>query len=500
MSIKAIGKKSSCHFHAPKCLKTKKSTKSQNITQQVASDHFQECIKNDIRLQARSSSELSQKHVYDCKRIENISKTALIKMGILEMDPEVFNCDQSAVKENESEKTILKTIKELILDPAHQEKKSYLERLKAEIKAILDIDSKHHGLQALDVLKICLKVENVFQNQKTKHTNLYLRKSETDLARAVVVNFKKHSFTILSKKYGSLQASGGFKKVTDAISVYLTENDASAKRMVRAVNKFEKKIYDSELEYEREYGHNEAIFSYPAKRDPAVTKTNLIQEAYDSDLYIYTANVAKEIRQKMPLDDILDIFIAIGDSIANMHKNGDVHRDLKAKNVLIRKNDDDSISVKVCDFGHANTPINHVVTNREPKVHGTLRYSPPELLEDFPEAFNPFEQQKAVDMYGLGSMLYELVTHEKTPWGHDVYVALKKTGKTASKATKHALSLQKSIPKELVENNPPPHENCNAALLWLAGQLLNPNPLLRMKIDEFQTQIHEIKTNFKKNP
>lgn len=533
MSVKAIGKKAPAyHVQASQNKKMKKS--SPQIHQEILCQLFKELSQNELRLEqnqliARSHTPFdklveaikkddahaikilikqaiddgvdiadlndvvmdyisSTRYAHGCKTFERITKIALIKLAIVNQNFDSLDSSfaHRTKMRNESVKTVFEAIDELMVENA--EMRSLLSIIKSEMLAILQIEKKRHQLEPLDLLNICLKIEDAFLSHQDSGA-LYLRRSESKLPRAVIIDFQNHEFTILSKKFGALRAEGAFKRVSDAIHVQFSEKGCDAKRMVRAVNKFEKKIYNSELDFEREYGNNLYIISYPAKRDPSVTKTNLIQEPYDSDLYVFTANVTKNDRGELTFPELLDVMEGIGESLSAMHNRGHVHRDLKAKNVLIRRNPDKTVSVKLCDYGHANQPLNEVVSNHNPKVHGTLRYTPPEVLEGRMRSFNPLEQQKAVDMYGLGCLLYELVTQERTNWGHDVWKALK----GSQRAIKKAVEQQKKVAHDLLEQNMPPHDSYKKELLWITALLLSDNPRTRMNVDEFLIAIKALK-------
>ncbi|MEM7202171.1 MAG: serine/threonine-protein kinase [Planctomycetota bacterium] len=88
----------------------------------------------------------------------------------------------------------------------------------------------------------------------------------------------------------------------------------------------------------------------------------------------------------------------IARALDHAHVCGIVHRDLKPSNILL----DDGEPVLV-DFGLARATTDTTVT-RPGAVPGTLPYLAPELLSAGPAQLDP-----AMDVYGLGATLYELV-------------------------------------------------------------------------------------------
>ncbi|MFD8922438.1 serine/threonine-protein kinase [Streptomyces sp. NPDC059569] len=91
----------------------------------------------------------------------------------------------------------------------------------------------------------------------------------------------------------------------------------------------------------------------------------------------------------------------IADALAASHADGVVHRDLKPANVLLR-NDGERLHPMLTDFGIARLADSPGLTRTHEFV-GTPAYVAPESAEGRP-------QTSAVDIYGAGILLYELVT------------------------------------------------------------------------------------------
>ncbi|MEU6521613.1 serine/threonine-protein kinase [Streptomyces sp. NPDC046924] len=91
----------------------------------------------------------------------------------------------------------------------------------------------------------------------------------------------------------------------------------------------------------------------------------------------------------------------ISDALAVSHADGVVHRDLKPANVLLRQ-DGGALHPMLTDFGIARLADSPGLTRTHEFV-GTPAYIAPESAEGRP-------QTSAVDIYGAGILLYELVT------------------------------------------------------------------------------------------
>lgn len=92
----------------------------------------------------------------------------------------------------------------------------------------------------------------------------------------------------------------------------------------------------------------------------------------------------------------------IADALAASHADGVVHRDLKPANVLVATGQDGEMRPMLTDFGIARLADSPGLTRTHEFV-GTPAYVAPESAEGRP-------QTSAVDIYGAGILLYELVT------------------------------------------------------------------------------------------
>jgi predicted Ser/Thr protein kinase len=101
----------------------------------------------------------------------------------------------------------------------------------------------------------------------------------------------------------------------------------------------------------------------------------------------------------------LQIIPQICDALHYAHGEGVVHRDIKPENILL----DRSGRVKIADFGLAKLlgrgPGDFTLTSSR-QVMGTLHYMAPEQME------RPLEVDHRADIYSLGVVFYEMLTHE----------------------------------------------------------------------------------------
>ncbi len=118
-------------------------------------------------------------------------------------------------------------------------------------------------------------------------------------------------------------------------------------------------------------------------------------------------------RGPIPLDEALDIVIAVTDALDKAHRQGVIHRDLKPSNVMLTPS-----GPKLLDFGLAKT----FAGAQDPAAQkdaaglsgltmpgmliGTLQYMAPEQLEGG-------DADARTDIFALGVLLHEMVTGKK---------------------------------------------------------------------------------------
>jgi serine/threonine-protein kinase len=91
----------------------------------------------------------------------------------------------------------------------------------------------------------------------------------------------------------------------------------------------------------------------------------------------------------------------IAEALAHAHSRGIVHRDVAPGNVML----DEAERVKVLDFGIAGAARGSASAGvaASVAVHGTVAYAAPEVLSGA-------RGDQRIDVYGLGAVLYELLT------------------------------------------------------------------------------------------
>ncbi|ELK17966.1 serine/threonine-protein kinase DCLK3 [Pteropus alecto] len=100
---------------------------------------------------------------------------------------------------------------------------------------------------------------------------------------------------------------------------------------------------------------------------------------------------------KFPEHDAALMLTDLCKALVHMHDKSIVHRDLKPENLLVQRNEDKSISLKLADFGLAKHVVRPIFT-----VCGTPTYVAPEILSEKGYGLE-------VDMWAAGVILYILL-------------------------------------------------------------------------------------------
>ena len=104
----------------------------------------------------------------------------------------------------------------------------------------------------------------------------------------------------------------------------------------------------------------------------------------------------------------LELFVPVCQAIQHAHQKGVIHRDIKPSNVLVALYDDTPVP-KVIDFGVAKATggalTEHTIETAFGGVVGTPQYMSPEQA-----TLNNIDIDTRSDVYGLGVLLYELLT------------------------------------------------------------------------------------------
>lgn len=105
--------------------------------------------------------------------------------------------------------------------------------------------------------------------------------------------------------------------------------------------------------------------------------------------------------EKLEVNECRDILTTLLSTLAYLHSNGIVHRDIKAENLLFTSRSSMASLMLLADFGHAK--ILHSSEEKVLELSGTLSYLAPEVLSREGHGF-------PVDMWAVGVLTYFMLS------------------------------------------------------------------------------------------
>jgi eukaryotic-like serine/threonine-protein kinase len=167
-----------------------------------------------------------------------------------------------------------------------------------------------------------------------------------------------------------------------------------------------------------------------------------------------------DARGPLPIDEVVDLGLAIARGLAFAHERGIVHRDVKPQNVLLNGDG----RAKVTDFGIARSLDVERGVTQTGTVMGTSNYIAPEQASGE-------RVGTASDVYSLGCVLFELLTGD-VPFPGENFVAV---------ALQHLNEPPPSV-REQRKDVPP-------RLAWLVDRALAKDPADRPTMDDVVAEL-----------
>jgi predicted ATPase/signal transduction histidine kinase len=128
--------------------------------------------------------------------------------------------------------------------------------------------------------------------------------------------------------------------------------------------------------------------------------------------------LSRRLGVPMPVDTFLDLGARIASAVADVHRRGVIHKDLKPANILVHPR---TSEVKIADFGLASRVEGEQAAAEGPaRIEGSLPYMSPEQTGWLNRAVD-----SRSDLYALGAIFYEMLTghtpfdaHDPLEWVH----------------------------------------------------------------------------------
>jgi len=137
-------------------------------------------------------------------------------------------------------------------------------------------------------------------------------------------------------------------------------------------------------------------------------------------------------RGRLPMADMIGVFLQVADALAYIHRLGFVHTDIKPENILINDKGD----VRVVDFGVACKR-----NETKDRVQGTPEFMAPEQTTK-----KPLDER--TDIYNLGTTMFKVLTGKVAPENVSIVTPLG-NGEGLSLAKMDVRSLNADVPEKL---------------------------------------------------
>ena len=121
-------------------------------------------------------------------------------------------------------------------------------------------------------------------------------------------------------------------------------------------------------------------------------------------------------REPMPIRQAAELIAKVARTVHYAHEHGILHRDIKPGNILLDKNGEPHLT----DFGLARLVETESTLTRTKDLMGTPSYMAPEQAVG-----NNAQITRATDVYGLGAVLYQLLTGHPPFAGGTTYETIK---------------------------------------------------------------------------
>lgn len=255
--------------------------------------------------------------------------------------------------------------------------------------------------------------------------HLDLQVTDKDLPRHIVNGFMRYDHFTKFAEGGTalleecLDKNLGRVVVMKRLHAHMLDDEIEQKRFLR------------EARVTALIQHPATVPVYEISRDRAGAVYFTMKKVEGVDLReILQGIVARDpsFRNKYAIKDLVEVLVQVGQAVAFAHSRGVVHRDLKPANILVGEFGE----VMILDWGlakilnephteHGDLPDKipekdhlRLELTRAGKRAGTPLYMSPEQAAGDNENIDGRS-----DVYSLGSILYEVLTHENLVWGID---------------------------------------------------------------------------------
>ena len=350
-------------------------------------------------------------------------------------------------------------------------------------KAILAIDQQL-GLTASELVEISLFIETDFPKYY-QNKEYYLSAQKTGLPRSLEYDPETgYRFIHLEAKNIPYLGKGGRKLVSKSI-LYDVVHPEIVARCQQTVP------FDQELHIMKSLHGSKGVVQMRA-----------VTEHEENGIHYYTmfcklytpgpiSKVICRSRYHFTTSEKIAIAFDLVRGLVALQKQGIIHRDLGHRNCLIhiteKKKDKRRIEVAITDFGWAV----HVSKVQGLQAQGHTAYTAPEGITFHRLLSNEYF---GIDLFAIGSLLYQIVYDIKPPWLHTNLI--KNELPSDIRYRLHVALIQKELEKQNRElmHRISRMKKCGLeeALESIVLQMVNPDPVKRGRADEIYKKLETL--------
>ncbi len=234
--------------------------------------------------------------------------------------------------------------------------------------------------------------------------------AETTLQKTRLEGSEIDGRYVLGKKLGE----GGMGVVYKARQLS-TQRDVALKVLkINATDKTSVDRFEREIDVISQLSHPNIVRIYDSGTLPGRDMLFIVMELVEGlslhELMWHRHDENKYFKCRLKVELALEVAYQVCAALTEPHRLGVIHRDIKPENILLTPRSDETVEVKLLDFGIArmtrrrgsNKRVNTITDASIPFV-GTPHYMAPEQVANT-------EYDARADLYALGTVLYELLS------------------------------------------------------------------------------------------
>lgn len=212
-----------------------------------------------------------------------------------------------------------------------------------------------------------------------------------------------------------------YKDSGEQVAIKILSPDKKNSRAIR-------RRFKEEIELTKKVDSPYVVKVYESHWDESIQY--IVMEYIDGN--IFKEYIAR--RSRLTADEAVDFAKQLTLGLEAIHKEGIIHRDIKASNIMVTSHG----QLKIIDFGIAITEESDRLT-RTDNVIGSVHYIAPEILDQ-----HPLTPQS--DVYALGILMFEMLTGD-VPFKEDdaVKTALKHKKSTVPQVNKYFDTIPQAV-------------------------------------------------------